>query len=219
MDLAWNNKQRLICHKTQITNQHPLPPSALSLHASPLSSISLSLVLLYSSFLPSFSFLFSISFNNSIFSAALSYSHMTFLNYTNADLLVKRLLFLGIWNIFSLFLILLNIHRWFNVTWYHPFLVLMMVHLNRNVSTLTFFYIKFFFLGYLVFQFVSILSDSFPLFTSSYTFIYIDRRRSWCNCYRRGKWTRWHEFKSWVILFAFHIELIPLGKLWIWFSL
>ena len=37
----------------------------------------------------------------------------------------------------------------------------------------------------------------------------------WCNCYRRRKWTRRHEFKSWTKLIAFHIALIPLGKVWI----
>ena len=40
-------------------------------------------------------------------------------------------------------------------------------------------------------------------------------RRSWCNGYRRRKWTRWHEFKSWTRLIAFHIALMPLGKVWI----
>ena len=34
----------------------------------------------------------------------------------------------------------------------------------------------------------------------------------WCNGYRRRKWTRWHEFKSWMRLIAFHIALIPFGK-------
>ena len=34
----------------------------------------------------------------------------------------------------------------------------------------------------------------------------------WCNGYRRRKWTRKHEFKSWTRLIAFHIALIPLGK-------
>ena len=34
----------------------------------------------------------------------------------------------------------------------------------------------------------------------------------WCNGYRRRKWTRRHEFKSWTRLIAFHIALIPLGK-------
>ena len=42
----------------------------------------------------------------------------------------------------------------------------MKVPKNQNIITLTFFYIKFFSLDYLVFQFFSILSDSFPLFTS-----------------------------------------------------
>ena len=37
----------------------------------------------------------------------------------------------------------------------------------------------------------------------------------WCSCYRRRKWTRRHEFKSWTWLFAFHIALIPFGKVWI----
>ena len=37
----------------------------------------------------------------------------------------------------------------------------------------------------------------------------------WCNGYRRKKCTRQHEFKSWTRLIAFHIALIPLGKVWI----
>ena len=37
----------------------------------------------------------------------------------------------------------------------------------------------------------------------------------WCNCYRRRKWTRRLEFKSWTRLITFHIALIPLGKVWI----
>ena len=41
------------------------------------------------------------------------------------------------------------------------------------------------------------------------------RRCPWCNCYRRRKWTRRHEFKSWTKLITFHIALIPLGKVWI----
>ena len=39
--------------------------------------------------------------------------------------------------------------------------------------------------------------------------------RPWCNGYRRRKWTRWDEFKSWTRLIAFHITLIPLWKVWI----
>ena len=35
------------------------------------------------------------------------------------------------------------------------------------------------------------------------------------NGYRRRVWTRRHEFKSWTWLIAFHIALIPLGKVWI----
>ena len=41
------------------------------------------------------------------------------------------------------------------------------------------------------------------------------RRCLWCNVYRRRKWTQWHKFKSWTRLIAFHIALIPLGKVWI----
>ena len=41
------------------------------------------------------------------------------------------------------------------------------------------------------------------------------RRYPWCNGYRRRKWTRRHKFKSWTRLIAFHIALIPLGKVWI----
>ena len=37
----------------------------------------------------------------------------------------------------------------------------------------------------------------------------------WYNGYHRRKWTRGHEFKSWTRLIAFHIALIPLGKVWI----
>ena len=38
-------------------------------------------------------------------------------------------------------------------------------------------------------------------------------RRLFKNCY--SDWTRRHEFKSWTRLIAFHIALIPLGKVWI----
>ena len=40
-------------------------------------------------------------------------------------------------------------------------------------------------------------------------------RCPWCNGYRRRKWTRRHEFKSWTRLIAFLKALIPLGKVWI----
>ena len=43
----------------------------------------------------------------------------------------------------------------------------------------------------------------------------LQRRCPWGNGYRRKKWTRRHEFKSWTRLIAFHISLIPLGKVWI----
>ena len=50
------------------------------------------------------------------------------------------------------------------------------------------------------------------LLHTSYIYVW---RCPWCNCYRRRKWTRPHEFKSWTRLIAFHIALIPLGKVWI----
>ena len=37
----------------------------------------------------------------------------------------------------------------------------------------------------------------------------------WYNGYCRRKWTLRHEFNSWTWLIAFHIALIPLGKVWI----
>ena len=46
------------------------------------------------------------------------------------------------------------------------------------------------------------LNINFP----SYNHLY-----PWCNCYRRRKWTRRHEFKSSTRLIAFHLALISLG--------
>ena len=43
-----------------------------------------------------------------------------------------------------------------------------------------------------------------------YIYIYI-----WCDGYHCRKWTRRLKFKSWMRLIAFHIPLIPLGKVWI----
>ena len=40
-------------------------------------------------------------------------------------------------------------------------------------------------------------------------------RCPWCNRYRRRQWTQRLDFKSWTRLIAFHIALIPLGKVWI----
>ena len=37
----------------------------------------------------------------------------------------------------------------------------------------------------------------------------------WCNGYRCRNWTRRYVFKSSTRLIAFHIALIPLGKVWI----
>ena len=40
-------------------------------------------------------------------------------------------------------------------------------------------------------------------------------RCPWSNGYRHRNWTRRYAFKSWTRLIAFHIALIPLGKVWI----
>ena len=55
----------------------------------------------------------------------------------------------------------------------------------------------------------------FAIIIHTYTY----GRCPWCNGYRRRKWTRWYEFKSWPRLIAFHIALIPLGKDRLFFSL
>ena len=43
----------------------------------------------------------------------------------------------------------------------------------------------------------------------------ISLEATWYNGYRRRKWTRWQEFKSWTRLIAFLIALILFGKVWI----
>ena len=61
-----------------------------------------------------------------------------------------------------------------------------------------------------------LLLRSWWLYNRSILRIYMyPKRWPWCNGYRRRKWTRRHEFKSWTRLIAFHIALIPLGKVWI----
>ena len=42
-----------------------------------------------------------------------------------------------------------------------------------------------------------------------------NQRCPWCSRYRRRKWARRYEFKSCTRMIAFHIALIPLGKVWI----
>ena len=54
-----------------------------------------------------------------------------------------------------------------------------------------------------------------PIRQGSYASWVLSGRCPWCNGYRRRKWTRRHEFKFWTRLIAFHIALIPLGKVWI----
>ena len=61
--------------------------------------------------------------------------------------------------------------------------------------------------------------DRNPVYSNAiYIYIYIYIYSficPWCNDYGRRKWTRQHEFKTWTWLIAFHIALIPLGKVWI----
>ena len=61
------------------------------------------------------------------------------------------------------------------------------------------------------------LSTMFANFTFYFFFLCQSEFWScpWCNGYRPRKCTRRHEFKSWTRLIAFHIALIPLGKVWI----
>ena len=56
--------------------------------------------------------------------------------------------------------------------------------------------------------------NSSGLENTEYSFIAINSRSRWrCPlCYRYRKWKRRHEFKFWTRLIAFHIALIPLGK-------
>ena len=50
------------------------------------------------------------------------------------------------------------------------------------------------------------------VFSSSILSYILSWRCPWCNGYSRRIWTLRHEFKSWTWLIAFHIALIPLGK-------
>ena len=54
-----------------------------------------------------------------------------------------------------------------------------------------------------------------PVFNITTVSMVTFRQSPWCSHYRRRKWTRRLEFKSWTRLIAFHIALIPLGKVWI----
>ena len=83
-----------------------------------------------------------------------------------------------------------------------PFMLFLDIILSSSFHLLFFFFFKW---SYTYINF----SSSFP-FSFFPKLIWI-----WCNGYRRWKWTRRHEFKSWMRLIAFHIALIPLGKVWI----
>ena len=63
------------------------------------------------------------------------------------------------------------------------------------------------------FFFISPCSKPLEIAPTAPIIIGIARGRCpWCNGFRRRKWTRRHEFKSCTRLIAFHIALIPLGK-------
>ena len=57
--------------------------------------------------------------------------------------------------------------------------------------------------------------DNAPVHNSILVTDYLTKRCLWCNGYRHRIWTRRYEFNSWTRLIAFHIALIPLGKVWI----
>ena len=46
----------------------------------------------------------------------------------------------------------------------------------------------------------------------AYIYVWITGRCPWCNGYRRRKWTRRHEFKSWMRLIVFSHSTNTLGK-------
>ena len=50
----------------------------------------------------------------------------------------------------------------------------------------------------------------YPMYNT--TEVIFSLSRPWCNSYRHRIWTRRYEFNSWTRLIAFHIALIPLGK-------
>ena len=131
-----------------------------------------------------------------------------------------------------------NIHRYFNNI-FHGFKVLKKV-ITAETLNINFYlkFIKFWIICF--FQLFFILSDLFPHLLPSTLWVqcspmaqetrvrsqvesyqrlksgtWYHLRCPWCNVYRRRKWTRRHEFKSWTRLIAFHIALIPLGKVWI----
>ena len=47
---------------------------------------------------------------------------------------------------------------------------------------------------------------------SCFVFITNCRWCLYCNGYLSGKWTRWPDFKSWIMMFVFPIMLISFGK-------
>ena len=79
------------------------------------------------------------------------------------------------------------------------------------------YFISFVFIFLVTTQSISSLNLPWKKTSSVFQTINKEKKRScpWCNGYRRRIWTRRHEFKSWTWLIAFHIALIPLGKVWI----
>ena len=68
-----------------------------------------------------------------------------------------------------------------------------------------------------IYIYIYICPPSFPWLSSlaNELTVVFSWKCPWCNGYRRRNWTRRYEFKSWTRLIAFHIALIPLGKVWI----
>ena len=122
--------------------------------------------------------------------------------------------------------------NWYNChPMFHSFFSSLVRELKKTVEhagdnyTNCYRYLSFFFfvIGiYPSFPILSVLSYGLPgqqsrLFCKFFFFFcwLLLRRFPWCNGYRRRKWTRRHEFKSWTRLIAFHIAQMPLGKVWI----
>ena len=83
------------------------------------------------------------------------------------------------------------------------------------------------YVSHVLFTYICLTATESSIYIYIYIYIYTHKavlkilydgitwRCQWCNGYRRRKWTRRHEFKSSTRLIAFHIALIPLGKVWI----
>ena len=93
----------------------------------------------------------------------------------------------------------------------YSYLTLIIPFIKYSYLTLIIIFIKYSYLT-LIIIFIKYSYLTLIILFIKYSYLW---RCPWCNGYRRRKWTRRHEFKSWTRIIAFHIALISLGKLWI----